>query len=170
MSLTPPWLTWARGEIGIREIAGPNHTARIVAYWRLGKVPLGVSDDETPWCAAFACAALEESGVRSPRTARARGFAESKDWMRPCDPRLGAIVVLSSNRGPRSGHVGFLTGINDSQVVLLGGNQGNAVSEAPFQRGRVVGMYWPAERGTDWTRYPVPPRFVRTGGPDVSDR
>lgn len=165
--LIPPWLTWARGEIGVREIAGPNHQARIVRYWSLGEVPLDVNDDETPWCAAFACAALEQAGIRSPRTPRARGFSSGATLV-PCDQRLGAIIVLSSDRGAASGHVGFLTGVGNGRVILLGGNQGNRVCEAPFDASRIVATVWPAQGG-DFRRYPMAPR-ASAAGATVSDR
>lgn len=164
--ITPRWLAWARADIGTREIVGAQHNPHVLDYWRLGHVPLTVSDDETPWCAAFACAALEEAGVRSPRTPRARGF-ESGATLTPCDARLGAIVVLSSERGAASGHVGFLTGVAPGQLILLGGNQGNRVCEAPFPASKLVSMCWPVGGG-DWHLYPRAPT-VGAGGHSVSD-
>ena len=164
--ITPAWLSWARTEIGIREIVGAQHNPRVLDYWRIGRVPLQVNDDETPWCAAFACAAIEAASVRSPRTPRARGFADSPHTVE-CDARLGAIVVLSSSRGPASGHVGFLTGIGNGQLILLGGNQGNRVCEAPFSASKLVALRWPANGG-DWRDYPKAPAISAKGGP-VSD-
>jgi uncharacterized protein (TIGR02594 family) len=150
----------------VREIVGKQHNPGVVNYWKQGKVPLTVTDDETPWCAAFVCAALELSGIRSPRTPRARGFA-SGATLTPCDARLGAIVVLSSDRGPASGHVGFLTGIGNGTLVLLGGNQGNRVCEAPISASKLVAMMWPVS--SDWRNYPMAPQIVATGA-QVSDR
>ena len=164
--IVPPWLTWARGQIGVREIAGTKHNPGVVSYWKQGNVPLSVTDDETPWCAAFACAALEMSGTRSPRTPRARGFASGATLV-PCDARLGAIVVLSSDRGPASGHVGFLTGVAPGKLILLGGNQGNMVKEAPFSTSKLVAMVWPISGG-DWRHYPMAPQTNVIGG-EVSD-
>ena len=164
--ITPPWLTWARREIGTREVAGAAHNTRVLAYWDLGQVPLDVNDDETPWCAAFVCAALEANRIRSPRTPRARGFI-SGPALTPCDARLGAIVVLSSDRGAASGHVGFLTGISLSGLLLLGGNQGNKVCEAPFPASKLVAMCWPSAGG-DWRQYPKAPA-VSAKGQSVSD-
>jgi hypothetical protein len=44
------------------------------------------------------------------------------------------------------GHVGFVVGEDMARhaLLLLGGNQGNAVSVAAFDRNRVVGYRWPA--------------------------
>lgn len=164
--ITPPWLTWARAEIGTREQVGAQHNARVLEYWRLGQVPLDVNDDETPWCAAFVCAALESVHIRSARTPRARGFISGPS-LTPCDARIGAIVVLSSDRGAGSGHVGFLTGISLGGIVLLGGNQGNRVCEAPFSGSKIVSICWPSQGG-DWRNYPKAPA-VSVKGSTVSD-
>lgn len=165
--VVPAWLGWARGELGVREIAGPSHEARIVRYWDLGNVALNVSDDETPWCAAFVAAALESVGYRSSRSGRARSYEPGINFAK-CDERLGAIVVLSSTRGPASGHVGFLEGVSKdgSMLYLLGGNQGNAVRVAPFKRSTLLHLLWPAT-APDHDRYPMAP--VMQGGKPVSD-
>ena len=171
--LNPSWLTWARAEVGTKEIVGDQDNPRIVEYWTLGKVPLDVNDDETPWCAAFACAALEESGIRSPRTPRARGFLEKEanakalTMAQIAECRLGAIIVLSSNRGAASGHVGILTGVTKTHVILLGGNQGNRVCEAPFPRNKIVGIMWPYT-ALAHRNYPLAPEVANTSK-EVSD-
>lgn len=164
--IIPAWLTWARREIGTAEIVGTRHELRVLEYWRIGKVPLDVSDDETPWCAALVCAALEAVGIRSPRTGRARGFDVGKN-LENCDHRLGAIVVLSSDRGAASGHVGLLEGVSPGRVHLLGGNQGNRVCIAPFPSARIVSILWPlaAPRAQ---LYPMAPT-LNAAGANVSD-
>lgn len=169
--IVPAWLTWARAEVGTTEIVGPRHEQRVLEYWDIGKVPLDVNDDETPWCAAFACAAIEATAhnrYRSPRTARARGF-EPGPHTKVCDNVVGAIVVLSSDRGAASGHVGFLESVSKDRVLLLGGNQGNRVCVASFPLARVVAVVWPAG-APDHTRYPLAPAVTKVGPAIVSDR
>lgn len=166
--IVPAWLTWARAEVGTAEIVGPKHEQRVLEYWDIGKVPLDVNDDETPWCAAFACAAIEAAGYRSPRTARARGF-EPGPHTKVCDNVVGAVVVLSSDRGAASGHVGFLESVSKDRVLLLGGNQGNRVCVASFPLERVVAVVWPTS-APDYTRYPLAPAVTKVGPAIVSDR
>lgn len=166
--ITPAWLTWARGEIGVKEKQGAQHEAQILRYWDLGKVPLDVNDDETPWCAAFACAAIESAGYRSPRTARARGF-KPDDRCFIADNVIGAIVVLSSDRGAASGHVGFLEAVSPGRVHLLGGNQGNQVCIASFPVDRVVNVLWPAGAPAH-THYPLAPSIKAGATVTPSDR
>lgn len=169
--IVPAWLTWARAEVGTTEIVGPKHEQRVLEYWDIGKVPLDVNDDETPWCAAFACAAIEATAhnrYRSPRTARARGF-EPGPHTKVCDNVVGAIVVLSSDRGAASGHVGFLESVSKDRVLLLGGNQGNRVCVASFPLERVVAVVWPAG-APDHTRYPLAQSTTKVSPTIVSDR
>ena len=140
----PPWLDWARREIGVQEIVGPRHNARVVEYWALGRVALDVNTDEVPWCAAFVAAALEQTGYRSTRSGLARSYDRSEHMRTLAQPGLGAIVVLSSPRGPTLGHVGFVEALDTQRVWVLGGNQNNAVNVAAFPRSRVIGWRVPA--------------------------
>jgi uncharacterized protein (TIGR02594 family) len=165
---TPPWLQWARNEIGTREIIGTKHNPRVVAYWRQGNVALNVSDDETPWCAAFVAAALEQTLYRSTRSGMARSYANSPHFTRIEGPRLGAICVLSSSRGPSSGHVGFVEAANDTHVWLLGGNQSNAVNVARFPLSLLVGYFRPLTYATPLPTCPrVPPGSALTSASDA---
>jgi uncharacterized protein (TIGR02594 family) len=140
----PPWLANARGYMGMREIVGPRDNPEIVDLWKKAQVP-GVNDDETPWCAAFVSAVLEEVGIRSQRTGWARGYQKWGEALP--GPAVGAIVVFS--RGPNAGHVGIVLGRDQAgNLMVIGGNQGNAVSVAPFSpqrapKGRVLGYRWP---------------------------
>jgi uncharacterized protein (TIGR02594 family) len=135
----PPWLTIARGYLGMREIVGPKHEAKVVSLWKKAQVP-GVNDDETPWCAAYVSAVLEEAGIVSKRTGWARGYLK---WGQKLGAAaVGAIVVFE--RGPNAGHVGFVVGRDArGNLMVLGGNQGNAVTIASFPKSRVLGYRWP---------------------------
>jgi uncharacterized protein (TIGR02594 family) len=134
----PQWMAEARSYNGEREIKGREHNPLILRWWAL--IHAGFSDDETPWCAAFVGGILENHGIRSSRSARARSYLT---WGRVLDrPVPGCIAVLE--RGPVNGHVGFVTGITrDGRIVLLGGNQGDEVNESPFEMSRVIGWRWP---------------------------
>lgn len=163
--MRPPWYTWALSRIGVREIVGPEHNGTVVNFWKLGDVALEVKDDETPWCAAFANAALVQTGYVGTRSGRARSFTADGRRFVGCDRRLGAIVVLSSSRGPASGHVGFLAGTEAGKVHLLGGNQGNQVCIAPFPESKVIATLWPAN--LPFAEYDMAPHMA--GGKPVTD-
>jgi uncharacterized protein (TIGR02594 family) len=138
----PAWLAAAWRELGQKEIAGASDNGRIAAYFREAGHP-HVYDDETPWCAAFTGAMLERAGHRSTRSLRARSYL---NWGVALEvAKTGAVAVLSRGRDPALGHVGFVVGLTDDAVVLLGGNQSNAVTVQRFPRSRLLGLRWPGE-------------------------
>jgi uncharacterized protein (TIGR02594 family) len=134
-----PWLDEAMKLLGQKEIAGPKHNDTIVSLWKIGKAGL-YRDDETAWCAAFTSAALELGGAVSARTGWARGYLK---WGQPLSgPARGCVVVFS--RGPNAGHVGFVVGRDKGDnLLVLGGNQRDSVSIAPFPSDRILGYRWP---------------------------
>lgn len=137
-----PWLKIAIKEKGIEEVPGPGDNPRIVEY--LKSTSLGAPDnrnDETPWCSAFVNWCVEQAGLKGTNSAWARSWLEWGREQDIGDSWVGCICVLSRGDG---GHVGFLVAYNDDQVKLLGGNQGNAVSEAWFSMDRVLGYRVPA--------------------------
>lgn len=139
-----PWYVAAQAEIGVAETAGPEHTARVLEYFRLAGHP-EIPDDETAWCAAFACAMLESSGVRSPKSLRARAFL---DWgVAVTQARPGDIVVFRRGTNPAQGHVGFFVRWSDdnSKILVLGGNQSNAVRYQWYAATDLLGVRRPIE-------------------------
>lgn len=135
----PRWFVEARKHIGEREIPGRKHNPLILRWWIAIRAPF--TDDETPWCAGFVGAMLEASGIRSTRSAWARSYLSFGNKI--ADPRVGCIVVFE--RGPRAGHVGFVAGRDKANnLMVLGGNQGDAVNIKAFPRSRVLGYRWPS--------------------------
>lgn len=133
------WLVEARKLVGVKEIKGPQHTPEIIQMWRDIKRG-GIKDDETPWCAAFVGAMLERVGIRSSRFESARSYL---DWGQMIsEPVLGCVVVFSRQGG---GHVGFCVGRDKAgNLLILGGNQADAVNVRAFPVSRVTGYRWPA--------------------------
>lgn len=134
----PALLRAAAVDLGLREIPGVRHAPRIERWL----VQLGVwwRDDETPWCGVAMAGWALDCGLKPPRTAfRARSWA---DWGSPLPyPARGAVVVF--NR-PGGAHVGIVVGRDQrGRLMVLGGNQGDAVSIAPFDTDRVVAYRWP---------------------------
>lgn len=134
-----PWIIIARRHLGLAEIPGKD-TAPTIARW-LRDLRAWWTDDETPWCGTFVAACLREAEVSLPRHwYRAKAWL---DWGTPImHPVAGCIVVFER---PGGGHVGFVTGRDlRDRLMVLGGNQGNRVSVAPFDPSRVLGYRWPA--------------------------
>lgn len=139
-SNSPLWLKTAVGEIGVKEAVGGKHNPQILAYHKA--TSLRAESDETPWCAAFVNWCLAQCNVKGTNMANARSFL---GWGKSLEtPKAGCIVVFSSSRGPRSGHVGFYVGENPNGTVrVLGGNQGDQVSVASYPAEKVLAYRWP---------------------------
>ncbi|MFC3711252.1 TIGR02594 family protein [Sphingoaurantiacus capsulatus] len=161
----PRWLARARRNLGVKETPGRASTPSILKYRVMARVLLEGDDGAVPWCAIFVNAMLEAVGVRGSRSGMARSFSRWGKALPKDRIPAGAVVVLSSDRGPASGHVGFACGVSATHVWLLGGNQGDAVSVAPFRRERIVAVVWPGVE-------PVGPAMalkVAAAGAEVSD-
>ncbi|GAC1325878.1 MAG: hypothetical protein NVSMB28_21230 [Collimonas sp.] len=145
----PSWFRWALHEIGFHEIGNNQGIERYINLGHCGAVG-------DPWCAIFANAALESSGVRGTRSASSQSFRNSPDFVALNGPALGAIAVYwrgSPNSG--LGHVGFYRGENDAAIWTLGGNENDMVqiealpkSSASFG---LIGYYWPKSLPTPVT-------------------
>lgn len=134
----PLWLRLARRELGISEIAGPEHNPRILEYH--DHTSLDAERDEVHWCSSFVNFCIQQAGLTGTRSAMARSWLK---WGRPIDePRPGCVVVLRRGKPP-SGHVGFFIKEENNRLFLLGGNQGDRVCIVSFPRWDVIGYRWP---------------------------
>lgn len=141
MEQTPAWLKIATTQIGIKEAPGAGkHNPQILEYHKATSLKAG--DDKTPWCAAFVNWCLAKCEVKGTNMANARSFL---GWGKSLKtPKYGCIVVFSSSRGPRSGHVGFYVGETASGMLrVLGGNQNDQVSVANYPAEKVLSYRWP---------------------------
>lgn len=146
----PAWLAEAKKYIGEKEIKGAQHNPLILQFWkdiRRG----GIKDDETPWCAAFVGAVLERCGIPSSRYESARSYLQ---WGRELkEPGLGCVVVLLREGG---GHVGFVVGMSSNKdLMVLGGNQSDAVNIRAFPRSRISGYRWPTSLSDEPQSLPI---------------
>jgi uncharacterized protein (TIGR02594 family) len=92
------------------------------------------------WCARFMNMVLERSGHRGTGSDMARSFASYGH--RVSGPRIGAIAVMGRGRG--GGHVGVVSGVDaKGNPIVVSGNNGNRVREAPVSRGRIYAYVMP---------------------------
>ena len=145
----PPWLSLAETLIGTEEFAGKANNTIIVSMFKKIFSPW-FTEDSVPWCAAFVGACLEDSGVRSTRSAAALSY-ESWGQILP-KPITGCVAFkkrFNAKGKPVGGHVGFVKGIYpDGRIALLGGNKGDKVSVAPYRLVDFSGFRWP--KGMVW--------------------
>jgi uncharacterized protein (TIGR02594 family) len=154
------WLAEAWREFGQAEYTGRRENPRILALFReVGHAQ--IASDEIAWCSAFCGACLERVGVRSTRSLLARSYL---DWGQQLEkPRAGAIAVFRRGNDPTKGHVGFWLAETDEDVLLLGGNQSNAVSVTRYPKSRLIALRWPSDAESE------PAKATRPTAPQASN-
>jgi uncharacterized protein (TIGR02594 family) len=97
----------------------------------------------TAWCAAFVNWCLSQAGAPKLGLGTARAWL---DFGTPLlHPTYGCITVIkpSSSTGSTTGHVAFFVEKVGDRLKLLGGNQGDKVTETLFPEANVLGYRWP---------------------------
>lgn len=136
-----PWLTLSRTYLGQKELVGATHDNAFIVNCFTYTTYKAIHD-EVPWCAAFVCKMLEDSGQKSSRSAAADSFI---NYGSPCELKPGAILVFHWPGG--GGHVTFCDSItSDTLVTCLGGNQGDAVKDSTFNRAYIKAIRWPVAK------------------------
>ena len=133
--------------VGTKEIAGVAANPQVLAMLQL--TDPSVQDDSVPWCSGFVnyiawLLRLPRSKSLAARSWLAVGTPINYADARPdCD-----VVILSRGAPPQpgpevvnaQGHVGFYAGTQGSNVLILGGNQGDQVCIEQFPSFRVLGV------------------------------
>jgi uncharacterized protein (TIGR02594 family) len=134
--IKPSWLVKAYAHEGLTEVPGKENNPTIVKW--LTELKAWWKDDLTPWCGTFMAHCF--GGYPLPKH-----WYRAKDWLNWGialeNPAYGCIVVFNRAGG---GHVGLVTGVDQlGRLLVIGGNQKDKVSVAPFNRDRVAGYRWP---------------------------
>jgi len=111
---------------------------------------LNVDPVTTEWCAAFINAVLARNNIsnlhdfNSKRPLLAQEFLNYGEIILEEELRYGDIIIIERDGAKWQGHVGFFMGIRHSRgqkyYLLLGGNQNNKVSIAPYSSKKLIGM------------------------------
>lgn len=137
--------------IGIAEVPGSKDNPHVLAMLRLDNE--WPESDEVPWCSGFTnyvCWLL--------RLPRSKSLL-ARSWLGVGTPvelehavQGFDVVILKRGRGVQPGpenqtapgHVGLFSALTGSgeyrEVHILGGNQGDSVSVAPYRASRVLGV------------------------------
>ena len=145
------WIKIARNYVGVKEIKGAKHNPIVIELWRAAfeataqPVPAVFKNDETAWCGGFVGGVLAKAGLgrHIPKS-----FPMARSWLtagsKLNNPAYGCVVVFwRGSRTGSSGHVGFVVGRDKrGNLMVLGGNQGDAINIKPFSTARVLGYRW----------------------------
>src|SRR5678815_5404875 len=140
IELTP--FSLAQRYIGIHELATKGDHPLIQWWLSLCGFPTDVTD-EVPWCSAFLNGICWELRLPRSKSAAARSWLNVGQAIKGVDLAVGWDLVILNRDGPQDpsvlhapGHVGFFAGNGQ----ILAGNQGNAVSVAPFDAMKILGF------------------------------
>lgn len=126
------------GNVAERRAPGQDHP---MVVWAHGTTSLGESPDEVPWCSSglnWACvlAGLERSGSAMARSWTTVGLARNLGQAYPRND----IVVFRRGSDPNAGHVGAFLGQVGGQIWVVGANQSDNITIAPFDESRVIAV------------------------------
>lgn len=130
---------------GTKEVRGNAHNAQIVAMLELDSS--WAHKDEIPWCSAFVNYVAFLLGLERTKSLRARSWLRVGTAVDSKEALPGDIVIFSRGSyrpGPEviaaPGHVGIFLQTDPKGVLVLGGNQGNAVSRKHYSLDDVLGV------------------------------
>ena len=144
------WVAKARTMIGTAEKAGKAENPKIVEMWQVGFTATNQANrlkdavwrtENTPWCGGFMAWVMAKSNLAHHIP---KSFPLARSWANAgtklSKPAYGCVVVFS--RG-NMGHVGIVVGKDTKgNLMVLGGNQGDAVNIKPFAVSRVLAYRW----------------------------
>lgn len=163
----PIWIQRAREYLGVREdTAKYRHNPIILDMLESmgkfnGEARAWWSNDEVPWCGLFVGYVLGISGRYVIKEWYRAGDWRSTTMTKLDGPAVGCLAVFDRAGG---GHVGFVVGRDQhDNIMVLGGNQSNRVSIAPFKPDgeRRPTFYWPSKvrAGRALVSTPYPGRY-----------
>lgn len=128
--------------LGVREIPGEAHNLRIQEY--MGTVGITNQPDEIPWCSGFVNWDFQQCWIQGT------GRPNARSWLRwgakLAEPKVGCVVIFwRVSRDDWRGHVGIVLDFSPSELLVIGGNQGNRVSIRAYGYERVLGYRMPME-------------------------
>ena len=131
------------------ERPGPEQNHPLISWWfeLCGYAPN--TPDEVPWCSVCLNGICWDLRLPRSKSAAARSWLGVGTVVLAHEAIVGYdVVVLQRGAGAQPGpevlaapgHVGLYAGREGDRILVLGGNQGNAVSVAPFPIERVLGI------------------------------
>ena len=133
--------------LGMKEISGNIANPQITAMLQLEDK--SIQSDEVPWCSAFVNYIAWLLGLPRSKSLSARSWLTVGTPITIDEAEVGFDVVIfrrGTGNQPGAdvidapGHVGFYAGKEGNLIVVLGGNQGDAVSEAKFKAENLLGI------------------------------
>lgn len=139
---------FAQRFVGLREIAGPKNNGLV--QWCHSLCGLDPeTPDEVPWCSSWLNGMAWMLRLPRSKSAAARSWLTVGVPVPLEEARLGDVVVFKRGAEPQPGpevtsgapgHVALYAARQGDFLYVLGGNQGNTVSVAPYPVKSVLGV------------------------------
>ena len=136
-----PWVDVAVEEMK-KNISENGKNPEILKYFDYTQLKgtSAAKTDNTPWCAAFVNYCMETSDINGTNSATAYSFKQWGQSYTKSEPKFGSIAIMNYS------HVGIVVGKNnDGRIILLGGNQHDAVNLSPNPVNLVVKYVYPKD-------------------------
>lgn len=136
-----PWLDWMIANKGEVLKTGSLPTKFVISIFK--HTNYGALKKYTPpCCAAAICAALEQSGYKSTKSAAAKSYME---YGTECELKPGAIVVFSFK--PGSHHVAVCESLSPVPgfANFVGGNQSSMLKTSKYAKLSIRACRWPVK-------------------------
>ncbi|MEM1372329.1 MAG: TIGR02594 family protein [Pseudomonadota bacterium] len=135
-----PWLKVAFADYGVAEARAP--TAVLQMFRDAGRHD--IDSASVHWCAAYQTAVLQRAGIHvdipHDLTLMAKSF---ETFGTACAPKPGAIAVFKRSGPAWARHVGNIVAVQETRLLILGGNQSNSVNLQWFARSELTATRWP---------------------------
>lgn len=131
------------GKEGLSEVEGAFHNADILEMHQT--TSLAANDDETAWCSSAVNWAAKAAGTEGTNSAAARSWLEWKNGRTvslEMALRGDVVIFWRGSRYSWKGHVALYHGpaSNQNEVLVLGGNQDNALNISAYPKSRLLGV------------------------------
>lgn len=149
----PLWLAEARSLLGVRETPGTANNPQIMGWAK--NLDQWYPGDDVPWCGLFLAHCMAVGAPEEPQDFNRLGARTwGEEFGVDCPEWTGSVVSFWRTHKTKSwnGHVGILTGVNDTHVRIIGGNQSDTVSEIWLERERLLRVKGPE----GWKGTPAP--------------
>jgi len=144
-----PWITSIKSVFGLHEV---RDKARLQLWLRSDGKTLG-DPTALPWCGDAVETAIKTALPAEPFVgALSTNAYYARNWQTFGRAAKGYGSVAVFERGPTSGHVGFLVGEDATAYHVLGGNQGDSVNVTRIAKDRLLAARWPIT----WAHEPAP--------------
>lgn len=137
----PPWLIEILKHVGLHE----HRHNRVLREWLASDGATLGDPARFPWCGDAVQTAILLTLPDEPIPAKPYLAQAWLDFGEPCEIVRGAVCVFwRGSPASWQGHVGFVAGEDKEAVHVVGGNQGNAITDdARISKKRLLGCRWP---------------------------